>query len=129
MFMKMASTKRKCKFSNTMKNKFPCFVKGRNENEAKCTICDSYLSVANKGATDLERHVDSERHRNLIKVSASSKKFVFLTSLFLGRFTKSIYLSFLPLLPFTGVEGDTMFLFLLFWQLQIMSFGVRVMSL
>ena len=62
MFMKMASTIRKCKFSNTMKSKFPCFIEGRNENEAKCMICNSYLSVANKGTTDVERHVDSERH-------------------------------------------------------------------
>ncbi|BFZ10928.1 hypothetical protein BsWGS_13967 [Bradybaena similaris] len=81
----MASTKRKCKLSNAMNNKFPCFVEGRNENEVKCKICDSYLSVANKGATDLEHHVDSERHRKLIKVSASANK---LTSFFQPKYSK-----------------------------------------
>ncbi|XP_025029754.1 uncharacterized protein LOC107326422 [Python bivittatus] len=68
----MTSVKRKCKFSDSMKSKYPCFVQGRNENEAKCLVCDSYLSIANKGSADLRRHVDTEKH--MVRGSASSSK-------------------------------------------------------
>ena len=67
-------SKRKCKFSDHMKTKCPCFGDGCNENKAKCLVCDSYVSVANKGSTDLERHVASEKHRNIVRTSASSAK-------------------------------------------------------
>ena len=67
-------SKRKCKFSDHMKTKYPCFNDGRTENEAKCLVCDSYVSVVNKGSTDLERHVASEKHRNMVGTSASSAK-------------------------------------------------------
>lgn len=41
--------KRKCKFTDELKTKYVCFINGRNENEAKCTVCDSFISVAHKG--------------------------------------------------------------------------------
>lgn len=41
--------KRKCIFSDKLKTTFKCFDDGRDVNEAKCTVCDCYVSVANKG--------------------------------------------------------------------------------
>ena len=46
-------SKRKCKFSDFSdhtKITYPCFGDGRTENVAKCLVCDSYVSVANKGS-------------------------------------------------------------------------------
>lgn len=63
---KSYSVKRKCRFSDHMKSKYPCFDDGRSEHEARCLVCESYLSVANKGITDLERHVNSEKHRSRV---------------------------------------------------------------
>ena len=59
-------------FLNTMKNKFQqCFVKRRTDNEESVGLAivflsnhDSIFSVANKGSTDWESDVDSEKHKN-----------------------------------------------------------------
>lgn len=68
------SAKRKCKFTESMRTKYPCFSKGRTEYEGKCTICDSYVSVSHKGGGDLNAHVLTEKHRNAITSASSSSK-------------------------------------------------------
>uniref|UniRef100_A0A2C9LKG2 Uncharacterized protein n=1 Tax=Biomphalaria glabrata TaxID=6526 RepID=A0A2C9LKG2_BIOGL len=57
--------KRKCKFSDNMKSKYPCFRKGRFEEEAECLICGegTFISVAHHGSSDLDNHVHSEKHK------------------------------------------------------------------
>lgn len=67
-------SKRKCKFSNKLQEKYKCFIEGRTQCETKCVICDTYISVANKGSLDLEKHVLTEKHRKNIRTSASSSK-------------------------------------------------------
>lgn len=42
--------KRMSKFREEMTSQYPCFVKGRNENKAKCEICDVFISFASGGA-------------------------------------------------------------------------------
>ena len=67
--------KRKCKFSSDLQTKFPCFRNGRNENEAECLICGggTFVSVANKGLSDLKAHIDTEKHKKAVRGNSSQK--------------------------------------------------------
>lgn len=79
------SEKRKCKFSDMLKAKYPNFSVGRNEHEAKCQVCDNYISVSNKGSGDLDRHINSDKHKKNIQNSAGCSK---VSSFFLPKFSK-----------------------------------------
>ena len=64
----------KCKFSENVRIKFPFFSEGRNENEAKCNICDCFVNFGHRGSGDLQRHVDTEKHKSGIRKAPSTKK-------------------------------------------------------
>ena len=65
-----------CKFTEELKKKFPCFRQGRDPYEAECLTCKSgtYVSVANKGANDLQVHVSSAKHTKAVRGESSSAK-------------------------------------------------------
>lgn len=67
--------KRKTLFSDDLKEKFPCFRRGRCEYEAECIICGygTFVSVANKGSVDLEAHIGTTKHQRAIRGENSSK--------------------------------------------------------
>lgn len=67
-------SKRKCKFTEVLRAKYPCFVQGRDEFDAKCSICDCHVDVSNKGTMALERHVATEKHNKMIRAAGSSSK-------------------------------------------------------
>ncbi|KAL0879646.1 hypothetical protein ABMA27_003361 [Loxostege sticticalis] len=67
-------SKRKCKFTEVLRAKYPCFTSGRDEFDAKCSICDCHVDVGNKGTTALERHVATEKHKKMIRAASSSSK-------------------------------------------------------
>ncbi|KAL4121965.1 hypothetical protein QTP88_014381 [Uroleucon formosanum] len=58
--------KRKCVFNDRLKESFKSFVDGRDVSEAKCIVCDCYVSVANKGSYDLKAHLDTTKHKSRI---------------------------------------------------------------
>ncbi|XP_072703694.1 uncharacterized protein [Ciconia boyciana] len=68
--------KRKCKFTDELQAKYPCFRMGRERWEAECLVCQegTYISVANKGALDLEAHVQSMKHKRNVLGDASVAK-------------------------------------------------------
>jgi hypothetical protein len=59
--------KRKCLFNNKLQTKCPYFKAGRNENEAECTICKTFGSVANKGSYDLKAYINAAKHKKQIQ--------------------------------------------------------------
>lgn len=67
-------SKRKCKFTEVLRAKYPCFIQGRDEFDAKCFICDCHVDVSNKGTMALERHVATEKHKRMIRAADSSSK-------------------------------------------------------
>lgn len=67
-------SKRKCKFTEILKAKHPCFTRGRDDYDAKCSICDCHVDVGNKGIIALDRHVATEKHKKMIRVAGSSSK-------------------------------------------------------
>lgn len=66
-------SKRKCKFTEVLRAKYPCFTSGRDDFDAKCSICDCHVDVGNKGTIALERHVATEKHKKMIRAAGSSK--------------------------------------------------------
>ena len=68
--------KRKCKFTDKLKEKYPCCRLGRDASEAECMTCraGTYVSVANKGASDLEAHVNSAKHKTAASGESSSSE-------------------------------------------------------
>lgn len=61
--------KRKCLFTSELQKKYPAFRKGREEWEASCRICSfgTFVSVANKGAIDLEAHLKTSKHQKSVR--------------------------------------------------------------
>jgi hypothetical protein len=59
-----------------MKSKYPGFRAGRYEWEAECITCGSgtFISVANKGALDLNAHTEKPKHIKNIRGKSSSTK-------------------------------------------------------
>ena len=72
----MANAKRKCRFTNEMQEKHPCFRKGRNDYEVECLVCKSgtYISVVHKGNSDLNTHLQSEKHCKAVRGAVASTK-------------------------------------------------------
>ncbi|XP_061140426.1 nuclear valosin-containing protein-like [Syngnathus typhle] len=68
--------KRKCTFTVELNQKFPCFRQGRDPQEAECLICKTgtFVSVANKGANDLQAHINSAKHTKAARAESSSSK-------------------------------------------------------
>ncbi|GAB0202178.1 hypothetical protein GRJ2_002683400 [Grus japonensis] len=68
--------KRKCKFTDELQAKYPCFRVGRERWEAECLVCQegTYVSVANKGSLDLEAHVQSMKHQKNLMGDGSAAK-------------------------------------------------------
>lgn len=68
--------KRKCKFTDELQAKYPCFRVGRERWEAECLVCQegTYVSVAHKGSLDLEVHVQPMKHKRNVLGDASMAK-------------------------------------------------------
>lgn len=67
-------SKRKCKFTEVLRAKYPCFTSGCDYFDAKCSICDCHVDMANKGTIALERHTATEKHKKMIRAAGSSSK-------------------------------------------------------
>ena len=72
----MVNAKRKCTFTNEKQEKHPCFRKGRNDYETECLVCKSGtdISVVHKGTSDLNTHLQSEKHRKAVREAVASTK-------------------------------------------------------
>jgi len=48
--------RRKNKFTDDLAKEFPEFRKANVDSEATCEICETNVSIANKGKADLKQH-------------------------------------------------------------------------
>lgn len=69
-----SSSKKRCKFTDILRTKYRSFVEGRSDEEVKCTICDSYISIAHKGGADIEKHLNTDKHKKQSRLCASTSK-------------------------------------------------------
>ena len=72
----MANAKQKSTFTNEMQEKHQCFRKGKNDYEIKCLVCKSrtYVSVVHKGNSDLNTHLQSEKHHKAVRGAVALTK-------------------------------------------------------
>lgn len=64
--------KRKCIFSIELQTKFPMMKKGKYDWKTFCTIYSTNISIANKGATDINEHLNTQKHKTNLKNQAST---------------------------------------------------------
>lgn len=65
--------KRKCIFNSNLQSKYP-FIKQRNStpSDVNCGKCHTDFSISHGGASDIEQHLKSEKHKNADRAAASS---------------------------------------------------------
>lgn len=84
---KMASKRYKCVFSAELASKYPFIKKdsrpSKTNSDVFCGKCNSYFSVANSGARDIEKHIESDKHRKMIAAASTSRT---LTSFFASSY-------------------------------------------
>lgn len=68
------SKKRTCKFLDKYTEEYPYIKRGRQDAEAYCSHCNSYMSVAHGGISDIKDHIRSGRHMKSVASSSSSGK-------------------------------------------------------
>lgn len=66
--------KRKCIFSEELQTKYKMFKATAKPTEVKCELCDQLISIASKGKCDLEKHLNTQKHRKNIRAAAGSSK-------------------------------------------------------
>lgn len=66
--------KRKCIFSEELKIKYKMFKPTAETSEVKCELCDQIISIASMVKYDLEKHLNTEKHRKNIRASGCSSK-------------------------------------------------------
>ena len=65
--------KRKCKFTDELKRKFPCLKETGNGN-VLCNRCGSVFSIAHGERADLNNHLGSKEYKISVKAAASSSR-------------------------------------------------------
>ena len=80
--------KRKSVFSDELRQKYPCFKKGRSDFKSECITggYGTFISVANKGSISLDDHIKTAKHKQAIRGETSSFK---ITDYFCKPGTKS----------------------------------------
>lgn len=80
-------SKRKCVFNHDLQTKYKTFIAKPElaKHEAFCTICNTKISIANKGRYDLEQHIGSQRHKQSLQAGEGSSS---LTQFFIPKSTK-----------------------------------------
>lgn len=69
------SARGKCKYSEAFEKTFPCIKKSRTNDvyKAYCIECRKDFSIQNKGKFDIEQHIKSKAHMNLVSTSEKQK--------------------------------------------------------
>lgn len=65
--------KRQCKFKEEYSKEWKYIKKGRYDNEAECTVCNTVFSIAHGGRSDVKQHIASVKHTNRLSAPSSSK--------------------------------------------------------
>ena len=68
--------KRKCKFTDDLKRKFPYLKEAANGN-VLCNRCGSVFSIADGGRADVNNHLGSKKHEVSVETAASSSQVTF----------------------------------------------------
>lgn len=70
----MASLSKNSKFTYILRAKYPSFIERRNKQEVKCTICNSFVLIRYKGAADIDKYINAEKHKKQNRLCTSTSK-------------------------------------------------------
>ena len=65
--------KRKCKFTNELKQEFP-YLKDTGKGKVLCNHCGSVFSIIHGGRADVNNHLGSKKHKVAVEAAASSSR-------------------------------------------------------
>ena len=65
--------KRKCKFTNKLKQEFP-FLKDTGNGNVLCNRYGSVFSIVHGGRSDVNNHLGSKKHKVSVEAAASSSR-------------------------------------------------------
>lgn len=65
--------RRKCVFNDELKRKYPFLRNTKSESDVYCSVCNSDFSIANAGKSDIERHIQKDKHVKANNASANSR--------------------------------------------------------
>ena len=65
--------KRKCKFTNELKQEFP-YLKDTGNGKVLCNHCGSIFSIVHGGRADVNNHLGSKKHKVAVEAAASSSR-------------------------------------------------------
>lgn len=68
--------KRKCHFREEYSKEWTFIKKGRNDEEAYCSFCNSFISVSHGGRADLLDHLKTNKHKTSMQGATSSKPII-----------------------------------------------------
>ena len=58
-----AARKRKCHFSDDYTKEWSFIKKGHTDEEAFCSICNSFISISHGGKADVKHHIFTTNHK------------------------------------------------------------------
>lgn len=64
--------KRKCTFNDKLAKTYPFIKKAKLEGRVECNKCKSEFSIASGGKIDIEQHIKTEKHSNVVAAASSS---------------------------------------------------------
>lgn len=64
--------KRKCTFNINLQAKYPFIKQTNTPSYVRCVKCRTEFSVSHSGASDIEQHLKSEKHKNADRAAVSS---------------------------------------------------------
>lgn len=66
--------KRKCSFNEDLQKRFPSFKRGKSDSEVTCLICESSISIASRGAIDIEEHQKTAKHKKRLQSQGGTSR-------------------------------------------------------
>lgn len=66
--------KRKCTFSVELQEQYPFLKKGKWDSTVLCSKCLSNFSISHGGRNDIEKHLQTDKHKSYLAAAASSSK-------------------------------------------------------
>lgn len=65
--------RRKNVFNDKLKKEYPFFKTTISESDLRCEICSGTINIANKGKSEIDRHIESTRHKTSLAAASKSR--------------------------------------------------------
>lgn len=70
---KMPLPRRKCVFNPDLQKKYPFLKKTTSDSDLRCDNCQGTFNIGSAGKSDIERHIDSGKHKKALNAISSTR--------------------------------------------------------